>query len=840
MKHVNTPSSWLKVLLAAAWIGFHVCLPAQSTSLMPLTQSWRYSTNNHDGLNWQSPAFDDSAWSNPSPALLYIESATLPAPKNTLLPDRGDGYPRNTYYFRTTVNVADVSQFVALTFSNLLDDGAIFYLNGTEIQRVGIANTNITYDSLANRTVGDATAFDVFSISDNVLTNLVPGDNVLAVEVHQVTVGSTDIVFGSALLGVTNLTLTRGPYLQNGSHTNLTVRWRTDAAAMGQVRYGTSLADLNLSAGEFNPTNEHQVTLTNLAPDTKYFYAIGTATTLLAGSNVNHFFVTSPTPGTKKPTRVWVLGDSGTADLNQVNVRNAYESFTGAKPTDLWLMLGDNAYDNGTDAEYQQGLFRIYTNQLPNSVLWPTLGNHDTAQSTILSDNFPYFSIFTLPRNGEAGGTASGSEHYYSFDYANIHFICLDSMTTALRLTNSAMYIWLTNDLANVTADWTVVFFHHPPYSRGSHNSDSESELLQMRRVFMPVLEEAGVDLVLAGHSHSYERSFLLDRFYGFSTQINATNKLNAGSGRENGTGAYIKPEGGPVSHQGTVYAVAGSSGQISGGSLNHPAMFISLNNLGSMVLDFASNRLDAKFIRETGTTNDYFTILKVNYPPVASNLAANVSGDLSATLTLRGSDINRDEVFFVPTIPPARGVLTAFNPVTGEVGYTPAHGFVGADSFKFRAHDGQAGSPEAVVTLNVIPPLDIDGNGVPDYWENTFGLANLQADDDNDGLSNAQEYWVNSNPTNAASGLRILSLSRAAGGETTLTWSSIGGTRYRVSYRDGDAAGPFLPLPRPAYEELDPAPIGTAAAQSFTDDFSLTGGPPLSGARYYRVGVAR
>jgi hypothetical protein len=58
---------------------------------------------------------------------------------------------------------------------------------------------------------------------------------------------------------------------------------------------------------------------------------------------------------------------------------------------------------------------------------------------------------------------------------------------------------------------------------------------------------------------------------------------------------------------------VAGSSGKISGGSLDHPAMFISMNSLGSMVLDISGNRLDARFLDSTGSVKDEFTIIKLN-----------------------------------------------------------------------------------------------------------------------------------------------------------------------------------------------------------------------------------
>ena len=813
---------------------------------MPITQSWRYSTNNLDGVNWQAVGYPETDWSNASPALLYIEGVVLPAPKNTPLPERPGGGPMLTYYFRTTFNVTNPAALTSLTFSNLIDDGAVFYLNGVEVQRVGMAAGPVSYTNLASRTVNDATTFDIFSISGDWLTNLVSGSNVLAVEVHQVNATSSDIVFGTALIASTTTNVTRGPYLQNGSHTNLTVRWRTEVPAVGQVRFGTNLANLNQSVSESSSTNEHEVRLTGLWPDTKYFYSVGTAGTTLAGSNASHFFVTSPLPGTPKPTRIWVLGDSGTANADQVNVRNAYEIFTGSRHTDLWLMLGDNAYDNGTDGQYQSAVFNIYTNMLHKSVLWSTLGNHET-YSVEPNGNHAYFDIFTLPKNGEAGGFGSGTEHYYSFDYGNIHFVCLDSMESA-RTANGYMAQWLTNDLANVTADWTIAFWHHPAYTKGSHDSDNpngaDPELVEMRQNLLPILEAYGVDLVLSGHSHSYERSFLLDGHYGFSTNLTSAMKLDAGSGRENGGGAYKKPDGGLIGRQGAVYAVCGSSGKISGGTLNHPAMYISTNKLGSMVLDIVSNRLDAKFLRENGTTNDWFTIVKVNYAPVASNLTYTVNADFATNLTLTGSDINGDAITFGTNSLPTCGLISGFNPAGGSLTYTPAHGYTGADSFTFLANDGRTNSVPAIVNLTVIPRADTNANGVPDDWEALYGISVPLNDDDGDGLSNAQEYWANTNPTNSTSSLRITSATWNGGGHSVLTWASVGGTRYRVSYSDADAnggfTGAFNQLVRPIGLEMDSAAVGVPSTQSFTDDFALTGGPPANGARYYRIEVVR
>ena len=103
---------------------------------------------------------------------------------------------------------------------------------------------------------------------------------------------------------------------------------------------------------------------------------------------------------------------------------------------------------------------------------------------------------------------------------------------------------WLRNDLANNTKDWLIAFFHHPPYSKGSHNSDTETELIQMRQNFLPILEQHGVDLVLSGHSHAYERSKFIDGHYGSSGTFSSSMVVQAGSGRTDGTGAYTKTAG--------------------------------------------------------------------------------------------------------------------------------------------------------------------------------------------------------------------------------------------------------------------------------------------------------
>jgi hypothetical protein len=133
-----------------------------------------------------------------------------------------------------------------------------------------------------------------------------------------------------------------------------------------------------------------------------------------------------------------------------------------------------------------------------------------------------------------------------------------------------------------------------------------------MRERFLPLLEEYGVDLVLSGHSHVYERSYLLNGHYGFSWDFQPGMALDSSWGRTDAGGAYAKPAGGVGNGRGTVYAVCGCSGEGNhGGFALHPAMATNDGGYGSMIIDIDGLRMDAKFLKQTGEILDYFTIDK-------------------------------------------------------------------------------------------------------------------------------------------------------------------------------------------------------------------------------------
>jgi hypothetical protein len=176
--------------------------------LFDVTNTWKYDFANLDGSGWEMPGYDDSAWPA-GPGLLWVDVRTNgpnPAvgPKGTQMPaDPTTNYPYITYYFRSHFNFPQSPAGVSLTFSNYIDDGAVFYLNGVEIRRNNMAPppTVISNNTLAIafNCQGDATCPVLFSLAGKSATSLVQGDDLLAVEVHNYSADSPDITFGSAL-----------------------------------------------------------------------------------------------------------------------------------------------------------------------------------------------------------------------------------------------------------------------------------------------------------------------------------------------------------------------------------------------------------------------------------------------------------------------------------------------------------------------------------------------------------------------------------------------------------------------------------------------------------------
>jgi PKD repeat protein len=448
------------------------------------------------------------------------------------------------------------------------------------------------------------------------------------------------ILLFSIIFQLSSQTIVKGPYMQIGTQNSMIVRWETNIATNSQVAYGTSSVALTLSVTNVSAVTVHSLQITGLAPYTKYYYSIGTTTSVLQGDQ-NNYFQTSPVPGTAGNYRFWVVGDCGNASTNQINVKNQYVTFNGPnKITDGWLLLGDNAYTQGTDAQFNAEFFNIYQNDvMKKMVLWPTPGNHDYNNGASTATTVPYYSIFSTPIGAQAGGVASGNPAYYSYDYGNIHFISLDSYGTVgankMYDTLGAQAVWLKADLAANTKRWTIAYWHHPPYTMGSHNSDGEADLVAIRTNFIRILERNKVDLIMCGHSHDYERSKLMKGHYGLEATFSAAlYNLSTQSGKYDGSAnscPYLKDS--INVKNGTVYVLSGSAGQLGGtqASFPHNAMhFSDATNGGSLVLDIQNNRLDAQWVCADGVIRDKFTI----YKDVNSVKSYTVLPGINTTLT--------------------------------------------------------------------------------------------------------------------------------------------------------------------------------------------------------------
>jgi hypothetical protein len=142
-----------------------------------------------------------------------------------------------------------------------------------------------------------------------------------------------------------------------------------------------------------------------------------------------------------------------------------------------------------------------------------------------------------------------------------------------------------------------------------------------------------------------------------------------------------------------------------------------------------------------------------------------------------------------------------------------------------------------------VAAPLDGDSDGMPDSWERTYGLdpgeaGDAAVDTDLDGMSNLEEYWVNTNPVDSNSLFRIVRAVREGTGRLSVTWESVGGTRYRVQFCESVSLGAFsfVDIVRPAAEEIDPAVPGARSQMSFAESPAVV--PPLVPGitRFYRI----
>ena len=178
--------------------------------------------------------------------------------------------------------------------------------------------------------------------------------------------------------------------------------------------------------------------------------------------------------------RFVVIGDTGTASSKQQDLADVLLRSRQAFPFEFVLMLGDNLYGGESAADYRNKFEDVYRPLLDQKVkFYASLGNHDEPAQR-------FYEHFNM--NGK---------EYYRFTKGNVAFYALNS-----NYMDKKQVEWLESELAKDTSEWKICFFHHPPYSSGGkHGSDN-----QLREVVEPIFLKYGVNVVLAGHEHFYER----------------------------------------------------------------------------------------------------------------------------------------------------------------------------------------------------------------------------------------------------------------------------------------------------------------------------------------------
>ena len=174
------------------------------------------------------------------------------------------------------------------------------------------------------------------------------------------------------------------------------------------------------------------------------------------------------------------MGDTGSGTDKQRQVANMMVQYRNIFPFDFVLMMGDNLYGSESAKDFETKFSDVYKVLLNDKVkFYATLGNHDLPMQI----NYANFNM-----NGK---------EYYRFKKGNVAFYSLNS-----NYMDKKQLAWLESELAKDTSDWKICFFHHPPYSSAKgHGSDQ-----QLREIVEPIFLKYGVNVVLTGHDHVYER----------------------------------------------------------------------------------------------------------------------------------------------------------------------------------------------------------------------------------------------------------------------------------------------------------------------------------------------
>lgn len=359
----------------------------------------------------------------------------------------------------------------------------------------------------------------------------------------------------------------RGPQLALASTESMTIAWRSFELTLPSVVYWTE-SGLPFTRAGVGVGFEHVVVLEALSQDTAYFYQLHHDGRPVG--EVHTFWTAAEDP--EAAIRFGVFGDFGCGCAGQYD---SVRVFKDSQP-DLILTTGDNVYYNGTASEVRQNYFVPMASLIDHVPFYPSLGNHDV----ITGNGAPLLDSLYLPVND-----ADGSERFYSFDRGNCHFIALEITSRFDDLSpGSRQYQWLVEDLERTTATWTFCYFHHPVYSDSSHG---DSPLLQVH--LAPLFDEYGVDVVLSGHDHTYQRTYPMRGGLALDGQMEPN---------------YTDPGG-------TVYVVTGGGGATTYGLWRSQRLAAGESRRHVVVFDVAGNELNLSAVAPDGAVFDRMKIIK-------------------------------------------------------------------------------------------------------------------------------------------------------------------------------------------------------------------------------------
>jgi len=467
-------------------LGMHNALFSQTT-LVNTGSSWKYLDNgSNQGTAWTATTINETGWAQGNAQLGYGDGDEA-----TIVSYGGNASNKHiTTYFRKTFTIADASLFLNYTLRVKRDDGVAVYVNGNEVYRDNLA-AGASYTTLASLASDDGAGFQTTTLP---IGTFVTGSNTIAVEIHQNAANSSDISFDLELIGNTSVapSLTQ-KHIRWGTSKNplegLTIAWtNATTATTDQIRWGYTTGyeqgttNVSSRAGYAAATNKFfSFTFPGvLTSNATIYYSLFDSVSGVWSPQKT--YTTSP-PLNTNTFSFAAVGDSRT----NVGVWNTIATLTKNRNPAFVVFNGD-IVDTGSSASQWDAWFDNGTNLIENKMILHAQGNHDVASASY------YQNIFDLPKNN-----VPTTELYYSVEYGEAIFICLNSETPG----DAAQRTWLQNTLiANAGKKWKIISFHRPFYTVGPHAGEMDAYWNTWFKDF----DDYGVDLILTGHDHLYER----------------------------------------------------------------------------------------------------------------------------------------------------------------------------------------------------------------------------------------------------------------------------------------------------------------------------------------------